>query len=344
MSTDAKIVVAESYGPDAMADLERAGRVVRLPACDPDTLAAAIDDADALLVRTYARVTRELLDRAHRLRVIGRAGVGLDNIDLAAAHERGIVVVSTPAAATHSVAELTVGLMIGLERRLVWADTAVRQARFMEARAQASSRELHGLTLGIIGMGRIGQCVGRIGALGLGMRVIYNDIVDVGPLGFSAEPMDKPDLFRAADVVSLHVPLTPLTERLIDATALATMKPTATLINTSRGAVVDLDALAAALQRGAHAGTLRPGAHADAAEKGSPAGAFGRIAIAGAALDVYEPEPPPPDHPIFDVPNVLLSAHIGARTAAGIGRMERVVDDVIAVLQGRPPAYPALPD
>jgi len=304
-------------GPELYAALDAfrpAGRVLELAQYDADTLATAVQDADALLVRTYARVTRAVLEQATRLRVIGRAGVGLDNIDLEAARDHDIVVVHTPAAATHSVAELTIGLMIGLERRLVHADRAVRGGRFQEARKQATCRELHGLTLGIVGMGRIGRCVGRIGACGLGMRVIYNDIVDMEPLDFPADFVGKPALIQTADVVTLHVPLTPLTRGLVDGPRLATMKSSATLINTARGGVVDLDALAAAVQAGTPAGV---------------------------ALDVYAPEPPPPDHPIFQTPNVMLSSHIGARTAAGIARMERVVDDVVHVLQGKPPAFPA---
>jgi D-3-phosphoglycerate dehydrogenase len=316
-SVDPKILVAEPYGPEAIACLQRAGRVVELDACDADALAAAVPDAQALLVRTYARVTRELLDEAKRLRVIGRAGVGLDNIDLEAARDHNVIVVHTPAAATHSVAELTVGLMVGLERRLMQADRAVREGQFREARQRATSRELRGLTLGIIGMGRIGTCVGRITALGFGMRVIYNDILDVGPFDFPTDAVGKPELMQTADVISLHVPLTPLTRGLVDGSVLATMKTSATLINTARGRVVDLDALAAALSDGA---------------------------LAGAALDVYAPEPPPPAHPILHAPNVLLSSHIGARTSAGIARMERVVEDVVAVLAGRPPTYPASPD
>ena len=175
-------------------------------------------------------------------------------------------------------------------------------------------RELCGLTLGIVGLGRIGTCVGRTCAAGPGMRVLYNDIVDVGPLDFEAAAVGKSELFRTADVVSLHVPLTPLTRQMINANVLATFKPGATLINTARGAVIDLAALADALRR----------------EK-----------LAGAALDVFQPEPPPVDHPIRSAPNVLLSPHVAARTEAGLARMNDVVHDVIAVLEGRFPQYPA---
>jgi len=308
------IVVAEPYSDASLAVLHRAGEVRVLKSYDEASLLEAVADADALLVRTYAQVTDRVLDHAPRLRVIGRGGVGLENIDVAAALRRNITVVHTPAAATRSVEELTIGLMIALERRIVDADQAMRRGQFAQARARSRGRELCGLTMGIVGLGRIGMCVGRTCSLGLGMRVLFNDIVDVGPLDFPAEPADKAALFRDSDVVSLHVPLTPLTRGMVSAEVLATFKPTATLINTSRGAVVNLIALADALTAGR---------------------------LAGAACDVFDPEPPPPDHPILHAPNVLLSAHVGARTHEGLDRMNAVVHDVVAVLQGRSPQYPA---
>ena len=308
------IVVAEAYSEASLATLRRAGEVRVLKSYDEASLLEAVADADALLVRTYAQVTDRVLDHAPRLRVIGRGGVGLENIDVAAALRRNITVVHTPAAATRSVEELTIGLMIALERRIVDADQAMRRGQFAQARARSRGRELCGLTMGIVGLGRIGMCVGRTCSLGLGMRVLFNDIVDVGPLDFPAEPADKAALFRDSDVVSLHVPLTPLTRGMVSAEVLATFKPTATLINTSRGAVVDLLALADALTAGR---------------------------LAGTACDVFDPEPPPPDHPILRAPNVLLSAHMGARTHEGLDRMNAVVHDVVAVLEGRSPQYPA---
>ncbi|MBN1512388.1 MAG: hypothetical protein JXB13_10265, partial [Phycisphaerae bacterium] len=163
------IVVAESYGEAALAVLREAGEVQLLDSYEETALIRAVAEADALLVRTYAQVTPRVLDAAPRLRVIGRGGVGLENIDVEAARARGITVVYTPAAATHSVAELTIGLMIALERQIAQADCAVRAGRFAEARRVSRGRELCGLTMGIVGLGRIGRCVGRA-ATGLGMR------------------------------------------------------------------------------------------------------------------------------------------------------------------------------
>lgn len=309
-----RIVVAESYESWAVERLQSAGEVIELPSHDPAQLLAAVADCDALLVRTYARVMREVIDAAPRLRVIGRAGVGLDNIDVDAARHRHITVVYTPAAATDAVADLTIGMMITLTRGLHLGDAAVREGAFHDARQRLLGRELAELSLGIIGMGRIGRAVARRARHGFGMRIIYNDIRNPGWLDFPAEPLSKEDLYASCDVVSLHVPLTSATQGMIDAPALARFRRGAWLINTARGAVVDGIALAEALRRG----TLR-----------------------GAALDVLDPEPLPPDHPLRSAPNTLLLPHIGARTPGAQRRMNGVVEDVIRVLNGQPPENPA---
>lgn len=311
---DFDILLVESFDESAVQRLERAGRLRRASACDEGTLVDEVPGADALLVRTYAQVTAAVIEAGKRLKVIGRGGVGLENIDLRAARDRGVPVVYTPAAASDSVAEFTVGLMLALERHLVRGEAMVRGERFLEARGTLIGRQLRGLTLGIVGLGRIGRRVGRIARTGLGMSVIYNDIVEIRDLDYAVTPADKGRIWAESDVVSLHVPLTSLTRHLVNAEVLARFKPTSTLINTSRGAVVDDSALGAALSAGQ---------------------------LAGAALDVYETEPPPPDHPLLAAPNVLLSPHVAARTGVGLARMNDVVDDVIAVLNGKPPAYPA---
>ncbi len=306
------IVVAESYDDRAVEKLRTVGEVRVLDRPSRTDLHAAVRDADALLVRTYTPVTAEMIAAAPRLRVIGRGGVGLENVDTAAAAARGIAVVYTPAAATRAVAELTIGLILALERRIAYADAEVRAFRFAQARDALRCRELHELTLGIVGMGRIGREVGRIAHVGFGMPVLYTDIVEIGWLDFVATPVTKARLWSEADVISLHVPLTAQTERLINADTLAQMKPTALLVNMCRGRVVDAAALATALRAGR---------------------------LAGAAIDVFDLEPPPPDHPLLSAPNVLLSPHAAARTHAGLARMNDCVDDVIAVLTGRTPSY-----
>jgi len=312
-----KIVVCEHYADTTFQRLRKVGDVTHVQLPGEEELIAALADADAVLVRTYTQVTARVLESAPRLKVIGRGGVGVENIDVHAAAARGITVVHTPAAASEAVAELTVGLILALERKIIAGDARVRAGDFAGARSAAIGRELGQCTLGIIGMGRIGRIVGRIAATGFGSRVVYNDIIDAGPLGFAAESMSKPEVYAAADVLTLHVTLTDLTRGLIDAGALARVKPTTTLINTARGAVLDAGAVATALHEGR---------------------------LAGAAIDVFDPEPPPPDHPLRTAPNVILSPHAGARSPRGQARMNDVVDDVIAVLDGRPPRYPVTPE
>ena len=308
------IVIAEPFDATAVERLRAAGEVVVLDACDEAHLKEAVADCDALLVRTRAAVTRAVIESAKRLRVIGRGGVGLENIDLDAARERGIAVVHTPHASTDAVADLTVGMMIALLRNVRGCDAMVRKGQFWKAREGSISREICELTLGIVGMGRIGQAVARRCRNGFGMTVIYNDIISPGWLDFVATPVTKDQLYAQADVVTLHVLLTEITQNLIDAVALKKFKKGAFLINTSRGGVVDSLALANALAVGIPA---------------------------GAALDVFDPEPLPSDHPLMQAPSTLFTPHIGARSVAALARMNDVVDDVVRVLQDRLPLYPA---
>jgi len=311
------IVVAEPFDPAAVDKLRAVGEVVVLDACDEAHLREAVGECDALMVRTRSTVTRAVIESARRLRVIGRGGVGLENIDVDAARERGIAVVYTPQASTEAVADLTVGMMIALLRNIHGCDAMLRRGLFGEAREGSRSREISELTLGIVGMGRIGRAVARRCRHGFGMTVLYNDIVIPGWLDFVATPVNKDELCAQADVVTLHVPLTESTRNLIDAGALSRFKKDGVLINTSRGAVVDSLALADALVSGT---------------------------LGGAALDVFDPEPLPADHPLLRAPSTLFTPHIGSRTVAGLARMNDVVEDVIRVLQGRPPTYPAWVD
>lgn len=308
------IVFTEPYAPEVVARAQEIGRVTVLSDHAEATLCSAVVDADALLIRTATRITRRVLESAPRLQVIGRGGSGLDNIDLIAARQRDIVVVHTPDAATDAVADLAVGLMIALVRGLNTGDRAVRSGRFNEARKAQLGRELRTLSLGVIGMGRAGSAVARRCALGFGMTVLYNDIVDVGPFEFPAASLAKEELFRRADIVSLHVPLTDETRSLIDEAALEQFKPGAYLINTARGEVMDAQAVARALEKGR---------------------------LAGAGIDVFDTEPPPLDHPLLTAPHTIVTPHLGARTAGAQERMNAVVEDVILVLQGKPPMHRA---
>lgn len=292
------------------------GTVTELAASTESDLCAAVQTADALLIRTYSEVTSKVISCARKLKVIGRAGVGLENVDLVAATEKGIVVVNTPEASTDAVADLTLGLILPLVRRIHDGDNATRAGQFHQARKAARERELHELTLGILGLGRIGKAVARRGRNGFGMNVIYNDLVDPGWMDFAAERVVFDELVRRSDVLSLHVPLTPATRGKIDVQVLSQMKRDAILINTCRGAVVDNVALANALMAGQ---------------------------LAGAGLDVTDPEPLPISHPLFATPNTIITPHIGAKTAMAYQRMHEVVEDVIRVLQGSKPINPCQP-
>lgn len=308
-----RILVTEPYSVESMAKLKALGEVQLLAAPDEQSLLAAVSNCDALLVRTATRVSRRVIEAAPRLRVIGRGGVGLDNIDLDAARDEHITVVYTPNAATQAVADLTFALMLGLIWQLNGHDHAVRTERFMDARSKAAPRELKGLTLGIVGMGRIGQAVARRAVNGFLMEVLYTDILELGDLGLGARQVGAKELFQRSDVVSLHVPLTHATRNMVDREAIRLFKNGAILINTSRGAVVESEAVAEGLRTGK---------------------------LWGAGFDVFEVEPPRSNDALLSAPNTLLTPHIGARTALAQENMNAVVDDVIAVLQGRQPRFP----
>ncbi len=309
------VLVTEGSDPHPLAWLRDRARVVEAGSGDPQ-FEAHLQEADGLLVRTYTRVDDAMLSRSPRLRVVGRGGVGLENIDVAAAHRRGIEVVYTPDANTLAVGDFVFGYMLQLLRP--WAffrERSYEPKEFKRIRETVRGRQLNELTLGILGMGRVGRRVGHIAARGFGMRVIYNDLLDVhSQLEFPADAVDKPTLYREADVLSLHVTMLPGNENLVGAAQLAMMKPTAILINTSRGEVLDASALGEVLRAGK---------------------------LAGAAIDVFHPEPPGQDLPLLGLDDVLLTPHLAARTYSAMENMSWVVRDVMEVLEGRLPKYPA---
>lgn len=302
-----RILLAGSLDTAAERRLDEAADVVRPPASDEQTLAEYVADCDALIARTHTKVTRRVLAAGKRLRAVGVAGVGLDRVDLDAARELGVQVLYKPLATSDAVAEFTVALMLQLLRPIPRLAGEYAQGQFRKARAKPHGRELRDLTVGIIGMGRIGSRVGRICGQGFGAKVLYNDIVDVGPFPFASRPVDKAKLLAESDIVTLHVPLTEQTRGMLGPEALATLPPHALLVNTARGEVVDTAALAAVLKSND---------------------------LGGAALDVTDPEPLPDDHPLFHLGNALLTPHAAARTFAGVQRMYSIVDDVLGVLTG----------
>ena len=303
------IVVSETLSDSALEYLAAHGEVRRTT---PEAAAEAVAEADALCVRTYTQVNELLLDRAPELRVVGRAGVALENIDVPACRSRGVEVVHTPEANTLAVVDYTLRMVLEMNRRF-WPMTGpMSPEEFHAARQQIFGRFLSGLTLGIVGCGRIGRRVGRA-AVGLGMKVLYNDILDI-ELDYPAEAVDKPTLYAHSDVVTVHVPLTRLTRGMINAGTLPAFKPGAQLINCARGPCVVSADLAEALREG----------H-----------------LSAAVIDCHDPEPPPPDYPLFGLDNVLLTPHVAARVPEAMERMSHVVYDVVAVLEGKTPRFPA---
>jgi len=261
--------------------------VVSMDDSSSDEFAAALAAADALIVRSATKVTAELIGIGTQLRAIGRAGVGVDNVDVAAASERGVAVFNAPGGNTIAAAELTVALLIAVARKIPAAEASLRGGKW--DRAGFKGVELLGKTLGLIGAGRIGGEVAlRCQAFGMGV-VVYDPYLSeerADELGVQLVTLGE--VLDLGDFISIHVPLTEETRGICGADALERMKPTAFVVNASRGGVVDEVALAAALHKG----------H-----------------IAGAALDVFEEEPLPVDSPLREAPNLVLTPHLGASTA-----------------------------
>jgi len=283
------ILVADAIALDALTPLSSDPRfnLTVKTGLKGDELRDAIAGADAVLVRSATKITRDSLSRADRLKVIGRAGVGVDTIDVDAATERRIPVLTAPAGNTVSAAELTMALLLALARRVPAADRSMRAGEW--DRKSFNGVELYGKTLGLVGAGRIGGEV-AVRARAFGMRVIVFDPFlnpdRASALGVETGGLDE--TLERADVLSVHVPLTDETHGLIGEAQLAKLKPSAFVLNVARGGVVDEDALLKALQN---------------------------KRLAGAALDVYSVEPLPADHPFRSLPNVVLTPHLGASTA-----------------------------
>lgn len=264
-----------------------------------EELLARMPEIHGLLPLLTDPVDAELIEAAPNLRAISNYAVGVDNIDVEAATARGIPVGNTPGVLTDTTADLAVALMLGIGRRLVEGVAYVRRGEWLTWDAELLlGQDLYSSTVGIVGFGRIGQAVAR--------RVEGFDCTVLRTSSSGGTPFEE--LLERSDFVSLHTPLTPQTRGLIDGQALRRMKPTAYLVNTARGPVVDTAALTAALRAGE---------------------------IAGAALDVTDPEPLPADHPLLDAPNLLVLPHLGSATHATRERMaDMAVDNLLAGLRG----------
>lgn len=310
-----RVLQAEDLDPEPAAWLAQRCSLTHCHFSDSPRFLHLLRDAHALIVRTYCRVDAHLLDLAPHLKVIGRAGVGLDHIDLLACRNRNIAVVHTPDANSQAVVEFVLALLLdALRPRTSLAAPLQLHDWNRLRRSLLAPRELAQLTLSILGLGRIGSRLARAAAA-LGMRTLFHDLRSI-PLdqrhGATFVPLDQ--LLREADVLSLHVDGRPSNRHLLAAPALALLKPDVTIVNAARGFLVDPHALADFLR--AH-----PNAHA--------------------LLDVHDPEPFDADYPLLHLPNASLTPHLAASTATAHLNMSWVVRDVWRVLSGEPPLFPA---
>ena len=311
------VLLYEPMHAKAMELLRERAEVRIASSLDEDELVKIVGDVDGLIIRANGKITRRLMEAAPKLKVVARHGTGVEAIDRQAAAELGIQVVNTPEANVESVAEQCLGMMIILSKRILLADKRLRAGDW-SARYQLIGTELYQKTLGIVGFGRIGRRLAEMCRFGFAMPVIYTDAVAYpeheARLGARRVSLDE--LLGAADFVSIHTPLLPETKGILSEAALRKMKSTAFLINSSRGPTVDQNALVRALQEGW---------------------------IAGAGLDVFDPEPLPADNSLLKFENVVVTPHMAAHTDEALMRMAMVFEDVLAVIEGRPPKYPVPP-
>lgn len=281
-----------------------------------DELLRAVSDVDGLLPLLTDRIDADLLDHAPRLKVVANMAVGYDNVDLAACTARGVVATNTPGVLTETTADLAFALMLAVARRVVESDRFVREGRWSTWGPMLYlGRDVHHACLGIVGMGRIGAEVARR-AHGFNMRLLYCNRSRRPELedSLGIEYVDFGMLLRESDFVSIHVDLNNTTRHMFAAEQFRLMKPTAYLINTARGAVVDQRALYEALRTGM---------------------------LAGAALDVTDPEPIPIDDPLLELPNLVICPHIGSASVAARTRMATLAaENLLAVVRGHKPPTP----
>lgn len=306
-----KILVADGLAEAGLEVLQSVGEVVNQPKITAAELLETIADYHALVVRSRSKVTEQVIKAGRQLKVIGRAGVGVDNIDLQAAIAHGITVVNSPLAATNAVAEHTLALMLALARQVPRADASMKGQKWEKSAFMGS--ELNGKTLGLVGLGRIGTRVANL-AQAFGMTVMAYDpfMIEEDIRHRGVIPASFQQVLAEADFLSLHLPLSESTQGMIGAEQFRLMKKGARLICTARGGVVDEIALRTALDEGT---------------------------LAGAALDVFSSEPPAPNS-IAEHPKVVATPHIGAQTQEAQTRAGiEIAEEIVAVLQGKEPRW-----
>jgi len=305
-----KVLISDSLSKEAVEILqkEKDFAVDVNTKLTPDELKKVIKEYDALVVRSATKVTRDVLNAADRLKIVGRAGVGLDNVDVDAASKKGIIVVNTPAGNTISTAEHAFTMMLALSRNIAQADLSMRKGEW--ERKKFTGHEVYGKTLGVIGLGRIGTEVAKR-ALAFGMKILaydpYLSMDKAKDLGI--EPASLEAIYKNADYITVHTPLTDETKHMISEKQFAMMKKDVRLINCARGGIIDESALADALESGK---------------------------VAGAAFDVYEQEPPPKDLKLLKSDKVVLAPHLGASTEEAQANVAIEVAEIVrdALLTG----------
>jgi D-3-phosphoglycerate dehydrogenase len=302
------VLIADGLKETGQAILHSSASVDDRTGISPEELLQIIKEYDALIVRSRTKVTVQVLAAAKRLKVIGRAGVGVDNIDIEAAKAHGVTVVNAPTSTSLAVAELTLGLMLAMARKIPRADAGMKGGEWLKK--ELAGMELYGKTLGIIGMGRIGAEVGKRAAA-FGMSVLgYDPLIPAEEVKRrGAEPVGLYDLYARSDFISLHLPLTDETRSMVAEQAFGSMKRGVRIICAARGGIIDEAALLAALESGQ---------------------------VAGAALDVFASEPPGASK-LVKHPKVIATPHVGAQTAEAQSRAaEDIANEVLAALKDEP--------
>jgi D-3-phosphoglycerate dehydrogenase len=309
-----KVLLYEDMHEAGKAFLKEKAEIFFARSLKEDSLIKEVKDANGIIMRANGMVTRRIMEAAPQLKVIGRHGVGVESIDLEAATEKGIWVVNTPDANNISVAEHFFGLALILSKMLKKADIALREGRW-GARYEYTGNELYGKTLGILGFGRIGRAVGRIGHKGFAMKVLYYDALkyEEAEKELDAKKVSLEEVVSQSDYISINLPMQPETKGLLGEREFGLMKPSAFIINLARGPIWDEKALHKVLK-----------------EK----------RVAGAGSDVYEAEPATKGHPLFDLENFFGTPHMAAHTEEALKRMSMVAVDIVRVLEGKEPVYP----
>ena len=305
------VLITDGLEKDGKDIINARGEVVDKKGIEPAELLEVIGDYNGLIVRGRTKVTKEVFDAAKNLKVVGRAGVGVDNIDLEAAKAHGVIVVNAPTSTTIAVAELAFGLMLSMVREISRADASMKQEQYLKKDFMGS--EVNGKTLGIVGYGNIGRKLGKY-AQALGMKVICYDLrFDLGAdleevCSTGAEPLSLEEVYAQSDIISFHLPLNAQSKHMLNETVFAKMKDGVLIVDAARGGVIDEAALLSALESGK---------------------------VGGAALDVFEKEPPV-DWELVKHPKVIALPHIGAQTNEAQLRVAvDIADEVMNILEGK---------